>query len=438
VDGTEWAVNGFDITYVYPSGTAEGPLTPIIMLSPSATVNPPSGEAQNFFTAQGVEYTVTAEDPTVTKTYTVKARIASSNCNILSFSTDGTEWNINNDDALITHVFPAETVEGQLTPTIALPERATISPSAGEAQNFFTESGVRYTVTAEDGTEKTYTVRAIKTSPNCNILSFSAGDVEWDINNDNSLITHNFPIGTAETPLTATITLSPGATVNPPSGEAQNFFTAQGVTYTVTAEDGTTRTYTVKASVGVKHDRHDWTVVTRYGYHDWGADGVGNQDLWAGGHPMLMLDDDPASGWHSNVWYVPDDGVLPQVVIIDMKEWIQVSKIVVEGDYIKNVQIYIQQYGVPVSGYFPYQVDWDGWYTQLDYDDYYLNPVKEMIPSGLPIDEWGDLVEQVSADENSDFSVTLQEAMTGQYLILVFPNSNNGHYIAIRNIDVYE
>jgi hypothetical protein len=36
--------------------------------------------------------------------------------------------------------------------------------------------------------------------------------------------------------------------VNPPSGTAQNLFAKDGVIYAVTAEDGTTKTYTAKAT----------------------------------------------------------------------------------------------------------------------------------------------------------------------------------------------
>jgi hypothetical protein len=43
---------------------------------------------------------------------------------------------------------------------------------------------------------------------------------------------------------------SPGATANPPSGEARDFFAEGGVAYTVTAEDGrTTKTCTARATV---------------------------------------------------------------------------------------------------------------------------------------------------------------------------------------------
>ncbi|MDR0754764.1 MAG: leucine-rich repeat protein [Prevotellaceae bacterium] len=76
VDGAAWNINGTDITYTYPAETQEGQLTPVITLSPGATVTPASGTAQNFFTAQGVTYTVTAEDGATKKIYTAKADIA--------------------------------------------------------------------------------------------------------------------------------------------------------------------------------------------------------------------------------------------------------------------------------------------------------------------------------------------------------------------------
>ncbi|MDR1156284.1 MAG: leucine-rich repeat protein [Bacteroidales bacterium] len=82
----------------------------------------------------------------------------------------------------------------------------------------------------------------------CDIVSFGTGDATWDING--TKITRVYPPETEAIPFTPTITLSPGATVNPPSGTAQDFFAAPGVTYTVTAEDGvTTKTYTVKATL---------------------------------------------------------------------------------------------------------------------------------------------------------------------------------------------
>ncbi|MDR0713948.1 MAG: leucine-rich repeat protein [Bacteroidales bacterium] len=75
VNDVAWTISGTNITHTYPSETQAGPLTPTITLSPGATVSPASGAAQDFFTEQGVTYTVTAEDGVNTKIYTAKAVI---------------------------------------------------------------------------------------------------------------------------------------------------------------------------------------------------------------------------------------------------------------------------------------------------------------------------------------------------------------------------
>ncbi|MDR0694319.1 MAG: leucine-rich repeat protein [Prevotellaceae bacterium] len=169
-------------------------------------------------------------------------------CDITAFTVNSTAWNISGND--ITYTFPPETAATTLTPTITLSPGATIDPPSGVAQDFFTGTGVTYTVTAEDGvTKKTYTAKATRTPHTaCEIVSFTVDDVAWNISGSD--ITYTFPSETAATTLTPTITLSPGATIDPPSGVAQDFFTGTGVTYTVTAEDGVTKkTYTAKATI---------------------------------------------------------------------------------------------------------------------------------------------------------------------------------------------
>jgi hypothetical protein len=157
-------------------------------------------------------------------------------CEIVSFTVDGEAWEINGTD--ITHTYPSETAA--LTPTITLSPGATVNPLSGVAQNFFTDAGVSYTVTAEDGTTtKTYIAKAGTPSNGCEIVTFTVDGVAWEINGTN--ITHTYPPETTPATLTPTITLSPGATVTPPSGAAQNFFTETGVSYTVTEEDVTTK-----------------------------------------------------------------------------------------------------------------------------------------------------------------------------------------------------
>ena len=92
-------------------------------------------------------------------------------------------------------------------------------------------------------------------------LSFAVGSSEKLITNfvftslnpvvvgliDNTSMTLSVPYGTDVTALVPTITTSPKATVSPKSGVAQNF--ANTVTYTVTAEDGSTEEYTATVFV---------------------------------------------------------------------------------------------------------------------------------------------------------------------------------------------
>jgi Flp pilus assembly protein protease CpaA len=176
VNGVEWTISGTNITHTYPTETQEGQLMPTISLSPGATVSPASGTAQNFFTEQGVTYTVTAEDGVTKKTYTAKAtRTLNTAADITNFTVDYVVWTISGTD--ITYDYQFGTQEEQLTPEITLSPGATVSPASGVAQNFFTEQGVTYTVTAEDGvTKKTYTAKAVITP-----LSGETGDCIWTL-----------------------------------------------------------------------------------------------------------------------------------------------------------------------------------------------------------------------------------------------------------------
>ena len=79
------------------------------------------------------------------------------------------------------------------------------------------------------------------------ITSFTILETSGDINSDLNTIDFNFPYGTNITNINPTITISENATVNPETGIAQDF--TNPIEYTVTAENETTRTYTVTVSV---------------------------------------------------------------------------------------------------------------------------------------------------------------------------------------------
>jgi hypothetical protein len=254
VNSLVWTIDDTEITRVYPPETAVTPLAPeIITLSPGATVNPPAGEMQDFFTEQGVTYTVTAEDGVTKKTYTAKAiRTQYKECEMLSFTVDSAKWII--DGTSVSYLYPMETEIMPLTPVITLSPGARVDPPSGVAQDLFATQGVTYTVTSEDGAMvKTYTARASRIpSLSCDIVSFTVDGTAWTINGMD--ITRVYPSDTPETPFTPVIVVSPGAEVNPPSGEEQNFFAAQGVTYIVTSENGVTqKTYIARAIIHNDH-----------------------------------------------------------------------------------------------------------------------------------------------------------------------------------------
>jgi hypothetical protein len=85
----------------------------------------------------------------------------------------------------------------------------------------------------------------------CDIVSFTVDGLAWEINGTD--ISFTYSAETVIMPLAPVITLSPGATVNPPSGEPQNLFADAGITYTVTAADGVTaKNYTARAILNLQ------------------------------------------------------------------------------------------------------------------------------------------------------------------------------------------
>jgi hypothetical protein len=98
----------------------------------------------------------------------------SSACEIIAFTVNGVDWDVSATN--ITHTYPTETAEGQLTPVISLSPGATVTPASNTAQNFFADAGVTYTVTAEDGkTTKNYVAKATVQD----IVSGITGDCTW-------------------------------------------------------------------------------------------------------------------------------------------------------------------------------------------------------------------------------------------------------------------
>ena len=142
----------------------------------------------------------------------------------------------------LTHLVPSITYDG-----------AAINPKNKTSANFATP--VAYTVTAQDGSSKTYIVAPHFLSTAKVITSFTfraadnsglSQDVSGIIANDTIRVYLDAAVG--RTALVPTIGYT-GAGIDPPGGTARDFTTP--VNYTVTAEDGSTVSYTVIVSANV-------------------------------------------------------------------------------------------------------------------------------------------------------------------------------------------
>jgi outer membrane protein assembly factor BamB len=124
----------------------------------------------------------------------------------------------------------------------------TISPDPKSSQDY--SSPVKYTVTGDDGSSKTYVVvvRLLSTAKNITSFVFKVADNAAAISKDlvgvieNDTIKLLFPAVISLTNLVPTITHS-GKSISPVSNLATNF--SNVVNYTVTAQDGSSKMYTV-------------------------------------------------------------------------------------------------------------------------------------------------------------------------------------------------
>jgi hypothetical protein len=229
-------------------------LIPTIEVSANATVSPASGAAQDF--SKPVVYTVTAEDGSA-QDYLVLTSITGKTTDkqITAFTIPGQKGNtvLSESEKTIDVTMPVGTDMRALIPTIAISANATVSPASEVAQDF--SKPMVYTVTAQDGTTRDYTVvvqEAAKSNVNT-IATFTIPDgTPTPITATTKTITVTMPVGTDVRALIPTITLTPTgtgtdavvtSTVSPTSLTARDF--TGPVVYTVTAQDGTTRDYTV-------------------------------------------------------------------------------------------------------------------------------------------------------------------------------------------------
>ncbi|MFA5997352.1 MAG: DUF5018 domain-containing protein [Candidatus Paceibacterota bacterium] len=158
----------------------------------------------------------------------------------------------------ISLTVPFGTDVHSLSPAISVPALATSSPASGAVHDF--TNPVTYTVTAENGMTQVYTVTVIisqDTTPPVVLsteksitafsLQVSTSTIPGVIDETVHTISLTVPFGIDVRTLTPAITLSPLATSSPSLLSSQDF--TNPVSYTVTAENGSTQVYTVTVTV---------------------------------------------------------------------------------------------------------------------------------------------------------------------------------------------
>ena len=227
-----------------------------------------SGVTPNNFT-NPVHYLVTAADNS-TKDYTVTVTVALNDAKDITAFTFSSQIGatVINEAALpnptisITVPYSVD-VLASLTPTIVY-TGVSVNPASGVAQNF--TNSVPYTVTAEDGSTKVYTVTLNPPSSAKTITAFTLTTTntspfspfrctKGQIYESSSYIFVSLYSGTNTSDLVANfattgVTVFVGGITGTPqiSGTTHNSF-ATPLTYTVVAEDGTIRSYVVETQI---------------------------------------------------------------------------------------------------------------------------------------------------------------------------------------------
>lgn len=255
VDGEDYTAtidqNKNEIILDLPTNIPLSKLRPILEISPKATVSPKSESNQNF--ENTVTYTVTSESG-LEKTYKVILNQIKSDENlILSFSFPLNEnstlnGEIDNEKNQVTIEVPFLYEVNAIAPEIKVSDRAQISYESGTKVNF--EKNVSFTITAEDGSTKTYTVVVQRAESTENyILSFAFSQAKSEsipatsLDHKNNIISIEVPEKFDLTKAIPTIGISDHATLTPNSGVTQNF--EKEIEYTVVSQNGIERVYSV-------------------------------------------------------------------------------------------------------------------------------------------------------------------------------------------------
>jgi len=174
----------------------------------------------------------------------------SGDTDIHTFTINGVEGTINDENATISLILPSGTNLRGLVPSIGLGEGAVVSPNSGEAVNFADAGGnltpITYTVSNKDSYQKyNVTVDVAKAK----ITSFKIGSVVADIDEATKKVLIYLPLGTDVTALIPVVEYTSGASISPAAGNPINFTSPVNFTLDYL---GSLFTYEVTVKLGEK------------------------------------------------------------------------------------------------------------------------------------------------------------------------------------------
>ena len=264
-------INGTTITLTVPYGTDVTKLVPTFTASNFASVKvgnnvQSNGVTQHDFTAP-VTYIVTAQDGSIqnyTVIVSVSPRIKSSAKELIAFSISSPNTACVINGTTVTATVPYSTNVTNLVATFIVSDSAKVTVNSvkqvsGTSTQDFT-GAVVYTVTAEDGSTKSYivtiSIAAKVLSSAKEITSFSIKNPAVNCIVNGTDIKGTLPFGTDLTKLVAIYNASALSTVTVKSVVQSNGTTvndySQVLTYTVTAEDGSYQNYDVTLTIESK------------------------------------------------------------------------------------------------------------------------------------------------------------------------------------------
>lgn len=166
---------------------------------------------------------------------------------ILKFLVAGEETVIDKDSHTVTGALSPQTDLENIMASVTISPGATISPDPSQAQDY--SSPVVYTVTSVGGTAQEWTVTFTLRDPSSenDILAFELEGVAGTIDNEEYTVSVGLSDGTDLTALRGMATVSKYATISPDPTQVMDY--SEGVTFTVTAEDGTEQDWLVTALI---------------------------------------------------------------------------------------------------------------------------------------------------------------------------------------------